>query len=95
MDDRNESDPFESLDDVLIYVGLTSGLYINETLLLPRTQSKWPSTISILPLVLGLIGLVFNILALLIFTASRTFRQNSFRWYIYALTLINCASILT
>ncbi|CAF1048826.1 unnamed protein product [Adineta steineri] len=95
MEDRSEQDTFESLNDALKYVGLTSGLFINETLLLPRSQSKWPSAISILPLILGFIGLVFNILALLIFTASRTFRQNSFRWYIYALTLINCASILT
>lgn len=95
MADKNETEPFESLSDVLRYVGLTSGLYINESLLMPRSQSKWPPALSLLPLVLGFIGLVFNILALLIFTASRTFRQNSFRWYIYALTLVNCASILT
>ncbi|UJR26786.1 hypothetical protein I4U23_008099 [Adineta vaga] len=95
MTDKGEPGQFESLNAALKYVGLTSGLFINETLLLPRSQSTLPSAISILPLVLGSIGLVFNILALLIFTTSKTFRQNSFRWYIYALTLINCASILT
>lgn len=94
----NETEPysFESLDDALRYVGLTSGLFINETLLsLPQLSSNWPSVISILPLILGFIGLVFNILALLIFTASKTFRENSFRCYIYAFVFINCASILT
>ncbi len=95
MDNKTESDSFESLNHALKYVGLTSGLYIDEKLLLPRLQSKWPSAIGILPLILGFIGLIFNALALLIFTASKTFRQNSFRWYIYAFALINCASILT
>ncbi|CAF1294641.1 unnamed protein product [Adineta ricciae] len=95
MGNKSELDRFESLDAALSYVGLTSGLYINETLLSPRSPSNWASATSILPLLLGFIGLVFNILALLIFTASKTFRKNSFRWYIYALTLINCASILS
>lgn len=91
-----ESDPFESLNDALEYVGLTSGLYINETLLSPRQlSSKWPSILSTLPLILGFIGLLFNVLALLIFTVSKTFRENSFRCYIYAFVFINCASILT
>jgi len=91
----SESDPFESLYEALRYVGLASGLYINETLLSPPSPSNWPSTISVLPLILGFIGLIFNILALLIFTASKTFRENSFRCYIYAFVFINCASILT
>ncbi len=91
----SELDPFESLYDALRYVGLTSGLYINETLLLRPLPSNWPSAISILPLILGFIGLIFNILALLIFTASRTFRENSLRCYIYTLVIVNCASILT
>jgi len=95
MDNKTESDSFKSLYDALKYVGIASGLYINETSLLPGLQSKWPSAIGIIPLILGFIGLVFNALALLIFTASKTFRQNSFRWYIYAFALINCASILT
>ena len=92
---KSEADSFRSLHDALRYVGLTSGLHINETLTLPRLQSKWPSKISILPLVLGCIGLAFNILALLVFSASKTFRKTSFRFYIYTFALVNCASILT
>ncbi len=94
----NESklDPFESLHDALKYVGLTSGLHINESvLLLPHSLPNWPSILSLLPLSLGFIGLIFNILALLIFTASKTFRENSFRCYIYAFVSVNCACILT
>jgi hypothetical protein len=90
-----EIDPSALLFDALKYVRDTSGLHINETLLLPRSQSKWPSTISILSLSLGFIGLLFNILALLIFAASKTFRQNSFRCYIYAFVFVNCGSIIT
>lgn len=90
---KTETYSFRSLYDALTYVGLASGLYINETLVLPRLQSKWSSTISILPLVLGFIGLVFNILALFIFSTSKTFRKTSFRYYIYALALINCGSV--
>ncbi len=93
---ETQSDPFASLHDLLKYVGLTSGLHINETLLLlPRSLSNWSSAISILPLILGFIGLIFNIIALVIFTASKTFRENSFRCYIYVCFSINCASILT
>ena len=91
-----KSDPFESLDDALKYVGLTSGLHINESvLLLPQTLPNWPSALSLLPLSLGFIGLIFNVLALLIFSASKTFRENSFRCYIYAFVSVNCACILT
>ncbi|CAF3295617.1 unnamed protein product [Rotaria socialis] len=92
---KSEVDSFESLYDALRYVGLTSGLHINETVTLPPLQSKWSSTINILPLGLGCIGLVFNILALLIFSTSKTFRKTSFRFYIYAFALVNCASVLT
>ncbi|CAF0921233.1 unnamed protein product [Rotaria sordida] len=86
---------FVSLLEAIKYVGTTSGLYINETLVLLPLKSKWSSIISILPLILGFIGLLFNILALLIFKTSRTFRKNSFRYYIYAFAIINCASVLT
>jgi hypothetical protein len=90
----NATESFASLYDALKYVGLTSGLFMNETLVL-RTQIIRPSIINLIPLILGFIGLIFNILALLIFTVSRTFRQSSFRCYIYAFVLVNCASILT
>jgi hypothetical protein len=91
----NANDSFASLYEALKYVGFTSGLYINETLILPRAQTIRPSIVNLIPLILGFIGLIFNILALLIFTASKTFRQSSFRCYIYAFVLVNCASILT
>jgi hypothetical protein len=91
---ETESDLFDSLHDALRYVGLASGLYINETLLSPQLPSNWLSVMSILPLILGFLGLIFNILALLIFTISKTFGENSFRFYIYAFVFINCASIL-
>ena len=90
----NTTESFASLYDALKYVGLTSGLFMNETLVL-RTQIIRPSIINLIPLILGFIGLIFNILALLIFSASQTFRQSSFRCYIYAFVLVNCASILT
>ncbi len=90
-----ESDPFESLNDALSYVRIASGLSINETSSSPPLSSNWLLVISVLPLILGFIGLLFNILASLIFTASKTFRENSFRCYIYAFVFINCASILT
>ncbi len=90
----NATKSFASLYDALKYVSFTSGLYINETLTLPRAQSIRPSILNLIPLILGFIGLVFNILALLIFTASKTFRQSSFRCYIYAFVLVNSASIL-
>ncbi len=90
----NATESFASLYDALKYVGLTSGLFMNETLVL-RTQIIRPSIINLIPLILGFIGLIFNILALLIFTVSQTFRQSSFRCYIYAFVLVNCASILT
>jgi hypothetical protein len=89
------SDSFESLFDALSYVRFTSGLNLNESSVLQRTQSIWSSVSTLIPLILGFIGLIFNILALLIFTASQTFRQSSFRCYIYAFVLVNCASILT
>jgi len=91
----NATDSFASLYEALKYVSFTSGLYINETLILPRAQTIRPSIVNLIPLILGFIGLIFNILALLIFTASKTFRQCSFRCYIYAFVLVNCASILT
>ncbi|CAF3159672.1 unnamed protein product [Rotaria sp. Silwood2] len=93
--DPNTTESFESLYDALSYVGFASGLYINQTLILPQRQSIWSSILNLIPLILGIIGLIFNILALLIFTASKTFRQGSFRCYIYAFVLVNCASILT
>ena len=83
-----------SLNDALKFVGLTSGLFINETLVF-RTANNRPTLSNSIPLVLGFIGLIFNILALFIFTVSKTFRQSSFRCYIYAFVLVNCASILT
>ena len=93
---ETKSGLFASIDDALKYVALTSGLYINETaVLLPSSLPHSPSVLSLLPLSLGVIGLVFNILALLIFTASKTYRENSFRCYIYAFVLVNCACILT
>ncbi len=90
----NITESFASLYDALKFVGLTSGLFINETLIL-RTATIRPSIVNLIPLILGIIGLIFNILALLIFTASKTFRQSSFRCYIYAFVLVNCASSLT
>ena len=90
----NVTGTFRSLNDALNFVGLTSGLFINETLVF-KTVSNRPTISNSIPLILGLIGLIFNILALLIFTASKTFRQSSFRCYIYAFVLVNCASILT
>ncbi|CAF1324624.1 unnamed protein product [Rotaria sp. Silwood1] len=93
--DFNTTESFESLYDALTYVGFASGLYINQTLILPQEQSIWSSILNLIPLILGIIGLIFNILALLIFTASKTFRQGSFRCYIYTFVLVNCASILS
>ncbi|CAF1187025.1 unnamed protein product [Rotaria sordida] len=93
--DLNATESFESLFEALNYVGFASGLYINQTLILPQRQSIWSSILNLIPLILGIIGLIFNILALIIFTASKTFRQSSFRCYIYAFVLVNCASILT
>jgi len=97
MNNTTSIDLFQTLQDALEYMGFTSGMFINDTniVLSPSIPANWPSVISILPLILGFIGLVFNILSLLIFTASKTFRENSFRCYIYAFVLINCASILT
>ena len=89
------TESFVSLYDALSYVSFTSGLSLNETSIFQRTQSIWSSVLYLIPLGLGFIGLIFNILALLIFTASKTFRQSSFRCYIYAFVLVNCASILT
>lgn len=90
----NATETFGSLNDALNFVGLTSGLFINDTLVF-KTATNRPTISNLIPLFLGLIGLVFNILALIIFTASKTFRQSSFRCYIYAFVLVNCASILT
>lgn len=92
--DINTTESFLSLNDALKYVGFASGLDINQTVILPVKQSIWSSILNLIPLILGVIGLVFNILALLIFTASKTFRESSFRCYIYAFVLVNCASIL-
>lgn len=92
--EMNTTGTFGSLNDALKFVGLTSGLFINETLVF-RTANNRPTLSNSIPLILGIIGLIFNILALLIFTASKTFRQSSFRCYIYAFVLVNCASILT
>jgi hypothetical protein len=91
----NGTDLLALLNDALKYVSLSSGLSINETNILSRTSPNSSSLFHTIPLILGLIGLIFNILALLIFTASKTFRQSSFRCYIYAFVLVNCASILT
>jgi len=91
----NATDSFASLNDALKFVGFASGLYLNETVVSLPTQSIWPSVLNLIPLSLGIIGLIFNILALLLFTASKTFRQSSFRCYIYAFVVVNCASILT
>lgn len=90
----NITGTFGSLNDALKFVGLTSGLFLNETLVF-RTANNRPTLSNSIPLILGIIGLIFNILALLIFTVSKTFRQSSFRCYIYAFVLVNCASILT
>jgi len=91
----NATDLFASLNDALKFVGFASGLYLNETVISVPTQPIWPSVLNLIPLSLGIIGLIFNILALLLFTASKTFRQSSFRCYIYAFVIVNCASILT
>lgn len=93
---ETDSDAFASFNDALKYVALTSGLFINETVvLLPETRPHIPSVLSLLPLTLGVIGLVFNIFSVVIFTASKTYRENSFRCYIYAFVIVNCACILT
>lgn len=92
---RSEPDSFLSLSDALDYVGLTSGLQINESLLTPESQSIWPYIVSLLPLILGSIGLICNILAIIIFSRSKTFLKSSFRYYIYAFVVVNCTSILT
>ena len=91
----NGSESFATLQDALNYVEFTSGMHINESVLPVRKQSIWLSVLNLIPLSLGFIGLLFNILALLIFTASKTFRQSPFRYYIYSFVLVNCASILT
>lgn len=90
----NQSDLFASLDDALRVIHSAAGLYLNESYTFRRQEIR-PSIINLIPLILGFIGLVFNILALVIFTASKTFRQGSFRCYIYVFVLVNCASILT
>lgn len=93
--DINATESFLSLSEAIKYVAGTSGLYINnQTSLLPRKQSILSLILNLIPLLLGIIGLIFNILALLIFTSSKTFRQGSFRCFIYAFVLVNCASIL-
>ena len=91
----NGSDSFATLQDALNYLEFTSGMYINEAVVSVPKKSVWPSILNLIPLSLGIIGLIFNILALLIFTASKTFRQSPFRYYIYAFMLVNCASILS
>ena len=95
MDNTNDTDEFTSVFDAWTYVGSASGLYINQTAITPHRQSILSLILNLIPLVLGIIGLIFNILALLIFTALKTFRESSFRCYIYAFVLVNCASILT
>ncbi|CAF1177184.1 unnamed protein product [Adineta steineri] len=91
----NASETGGQLQEVLKYLGFTSGLRLNETESQVPIKSIWPSVLNLIPLSLGVVGLIFNILALLIFTASRTFRQSPFRCYIYAFVLVNCASILS
>ncbi|CAF0769528.1 unnamed protein product [Adineta ricciae] len=91
----NGSESFATLQDALNYVEFTSGMHINESVVPVPKQSIWLSVLNLIPLSLGIIGLLFNILALLIFTASKTFRQSPFRYYIYAFVLVNCASILS
>ncbi|CAF4062986.1 unnamed protein product, partial [Rotaria magnacalcarata] len=92
--DTNTTESFVSLFDAIKYVASASGLFINQTLTFPQRQSIGSSILNLIPLLLGAIGLIVNILALLIFTVSKTFRQSSFRCYIYAFVLANCASIL-
>ncbi|UJR22324.1 hypothetical protein I4U23_025386 [Adineta vaga] len=91
----NGTEAFSSLREALEFVGYTTGLHINESAITLREKSIWPSVLNLIPLSLGFIGLIFNILALLIFTASKTFRRSPFRCYIYAFVLANCASIFT
>lgn len=93
-DMNTNSSEFSSLQDALKFVGYSTGLHINESYLILQSRSIWPSLLNLIPLSLGFIGLIFNILALLIFTASRTFRKSPFRCYIYAFVLANCASIM-
>ncbi|CAF1968239.1 unnamed protein product [Rotaria magnacalcarata] len=93
--DTNTTESFVSLFDAIKYVASASGLFINQTLTFPQRQSIGSSILNLIPLLLGAIGLIVNILALLIFTVSKTFRQSSFRCYIYAFVLANCASILS
>ena len=93
--DVNTSGSFTPWNDSVEYIIQTTGLQINQTSNLPGRSSVRPSILNLLPLIMGIIGLSFNIVALLIFTASKTFRQSSFCCYIYAFVLVNCASIVT
>ena len=95
MTNYNLTDSFASLSDALKFVSFTSGLFINETFMLPSTSSKWSSIISVIPLILGSIGLIFNLMALFIFPTSKTFRQSSFHCYIYAFVTVNSVSIIS
>ena len=93
--DVADSSSFSSLYDALEYIARASGLRLNLTSILPRRPPAQSLILNLLPLILGTVGLAFNIIALLIFTTSRTFRQSSFHCYIYAFVLVNCATIVT
>lgn len=82
------------LDEAVRYIVLQSSLQLNESRSLPKYSPILLAVVNILPLFLGLIGLIFNILALVTFSASKTFLKSSFRCYIYAFVLLNCASII-
>lgn len=83
----------ESLRAAMQYIDSVRG-YNGSDFGAPRTR-QWPSILNTIPLILGFVGLIFNILALLVFTASKNFRRSSFRCYIYAFVLANCVSIVT
>ncbi|CAF4850534.1 unnamed protein product [Rotaria socialis] len=92
--DANTTESFASLNDAIKYVASASGLFINRTLFFPQRQSIGSPILNLIPLLLGALSLIINILGLLIFTVSKTFQESSFRCYIYAFVLANCASIL-
>ena len=83
----------KSLREDLKYIDDVMG-YNSSSVGAPQ-RYKWPSVMYTIPLVLGFVGFIFNILALFVFTASKNFRRSSFRCYIYAFVLANCVSILT
>lgn len=86
---------FKSLDDVLAFLGSTTGLQVNMTVIQPISEPIWLSLLNITPLLLGTVGFIVNILSIIVSKTSKTFRKSSLRYYIYFFVSINCATILS